>query len=289
MSPTEQFVDIGIKLHVREWAGAKQPFVLLHGLSSNSLTWNGVAARLAEAGHQVVAVDQRGHGLSDKPDIGYDFASITGDLSRLLVEMELERPILVGQSWGGNVLLEFGARYPDFACGLGFVDGGFLDMQSRPDATWEKISVELKPPNLNGMPRAELKQRMMAGHPDWVEAGVEATLGNFETLPDGTVRPWLSLDRHMEILRAMWDQRPPSLYPNVSAPTLICVAASSKTADWTSVKAKQVAVARAGLPWSAVHWFDETDHDIHVHRPDELAELFLETLENGIWHNGCKS
>ncbi len=86
----------------------------------------------------------------------------------------------------------------------------------------------------------------------------------------------------------MWDQRPPALYPIVDAPTLICVAASSNTPDWTSTKAKQVAVARAGLPWSAVHWFDETDHDIHVHRPDALAQLFLDTLAEGIWHKACK-
>ena len=112
MTPTEQFIDIGIKLHIREWAGSKRPFVLLHGLSSNSLTWHDVAPRLAEAGHRVVAVNQRGHGLSDKPDTGYDFASITEDLARLLDEMKLAQPILVGQSWGGNVLLEFGGQIP---------------------------------------------------------------------------------------------------------------------------------------------------------------------------------
>ncbi len=53
------------------------PFLLVHGLASNARTWDGVAARLAAEGHPVVAIDQRGHGLSDKPDDGYDYATVT--------------------------------------------------------------------------------------------------------------------------------------------------------------------------------------------------------------------
>ncbi len=286
MTPQDRFVDIGFNLHLREWPGPKTPFVLLHGLSSNSRTWDAVGDALAQTGHRVIAVDQRGHGLSDKPDSGYGFAHVTADLARLLAALALERPILVGQSWGGNVVLEFGARYPAAACGLVFVDGGFLDLHSRPDASWEKISVELKPPPLAGMPRTELAARIRDFHPDWAEFGIEATLANFETLPDGTIRPWLSLDRHLAILRAMWEQRPAALYPQVAAPTLICVAEARQDPHWTALKAKQVAVAQAGLPQAAVHWFENTDHDIHVHRPGALVQLLLDTLQNGFWA-GC--
>lgn len=79
-----RWVDIGFKMHVREWAGEKRPFVLVHGLASNSLTWNQVGHLLAAAGHRVLAIDQRGHGLSDKPEEGYDFETVTADLARLL-------------------------------------------------------------------------------------------------------------------------------------------------------------------------------------------------------------
>lgn len=153
MKLRDHFIEAGIRLHVREWDGDPPPFVLLHGLASNCRTWDMLAGRLAAARHHVVAVDQRGHGLSDKPDDGYEFAAICADLSRLLHVMGLKRPILVGQSWGGNLVLEFGARYPGLASGLGLVDGGFIDLQARPDATWERLSVELRPPNLLGTPR----------------------------------------------------------------------------------------------------------------------------------------
>ena len=227
--------------------------------------------------YRVIAVDQRGHGLSDKPDDGYDFATVTADLARLLQVMELEGPILVGQSWGGNVLLEFGVRYPGLASGLGFIDGGFLDLQSRPGATWAAVSLDLKPPNLLGTPRETMKRKLKEGHPDWSDTGLEATLANFETLPDGTVRPWLTLDRHMAILRAMWEQRPADLYPKVAEPVLVCVAQDDNNPDWMAVKSKQIGSLQARLRHCTVRWFEHTDHDIHVHRPDELATLLLET------------
>lgn len=277
------FVDIGIKLHLREWAGHKKAFVLLHGLASNSQTWSVLAGHLATAGHRVITVDQRGHGLSDKPDDGYGFTTITGDLAQLLQTLQLERPVLVGQSWGGNVLLEFGARYPGAACGLGFIDGGFLDLQSRPGATWESVAAELKPPNLLGRPRVEMEARLKAAHPDWDRTAIQATLANFETLPDGTIRPWLTLPRHLAILRAMWEQRPQHLYAHITEPVLICAARDSKNPDWTKAKSRQVAAAQSSLARSMVHWLDDTDHDIHVHRPNKLAEILLDTVNNGIW------
>ena len=79
-------VDDGVSLHVRQWPeGDQTPFLLVHGLASNCCTWEGVATRLHELGHPVAAVDQRGHGQSDKPDTGYEFPTLCRDLVRVLV------------------------------------------------------------------------------------------------------------------------------------------------------------------------------------------------------------
>ncbi|MCB0116714.1 MAG: alpha/beta hydrolase [Caldilineaceae bacterium] len=283
--PIEKRMDVraDLALNVRHWPGDGVAFVLLHGLASNARTWDGVAHALTQAGHAVYAVDQRGHGLSDKPADGYDFATVTEDLSLLLDALQLDSPIVAGQSWGGNVVLAFGAHYPKRARGLGFVDGGFLDLQSRPENTWERVSVDLRPPNLVGAPAADLRQRLRTYHPDWTDAGVEATLNNFEILPDGTIRPRLTLERHMQILRALWEQRPGDLYGKVSAPVVICPATSSAAAEWTERKRTQVAAAEAALARVRVHWFEETDHDIHVQKPDALAGVMVEELLQGIW------
>jgi pimeloyl-ACP methyl ester carboxylesterase len=56
-------------------------------------------------GHTVVAVDQRGHGRSSKPDDGFDMATVAHDLELLVGELGLDRPIVAGQSWGANVVV----------------------------------------------------------------------------------------------------------------------------------------------------------------------------------------
>ena len=285
--PIENCVAIrdNLALNVRHWPGDGPPFVLLHGLASNARTWDGVAQTLAQAGHAVYAVDQRGHGRSDKPDTGYDFVTVTEDLALLLDALALETPIVAGQSWGGNVVLAFGAAYPNRTRGLCFVDGGFLDLQERPENTWERVSVDLRPPNLLGTPAEGMRQRMRAYHPDWTDAGIEATLNNFEILADGTIRPRLTLDRHMQILRALWEQRPRALYGKVTAPVVICPATSRNSPEWSERKRVQVAAAAESLARVTVHWFEETDHDIHVQKPGALAGVMLGELTQGIWCN----
>jgi pimeloyl-ACP methyl ester carboxylesterase len=284
VEPTTQFLTLttGLRLHLRHWRGTKTPFVLLHGLASNSRLWEKVGGQLAAAGHQVVAVDQRGHGLSDKPITGYDFATVTADLAALLEQLALVQPVIVGQSWGGNVVLEFGARYPGRARGLAFVDGGFLDLQMRPGSDWATTAERLRPPNLIGTPLAQIRTRIQQANPDWHAEGVEAVLANFDVQPDGTVRPWLTLENHLQILRALWEQRPSVLYPQVQEPVLICVALDDNP-EWTALKQQQVAAAEDGLARHTTHWFTDTHHDIHVHRPAELAAVLHEGVVNGFW------
>lgn len=274
-APLEYDVDIGIRLRVRDWPGDAPPFVLVHGLSSNARTWDQVAGYLAAAGHRVVGFDQRGHGLSDRPDQGYDSATAAADLARLTDALSLEQPVIAGQSWGGSVALHFGATYPGRAQGLMLVDGGTTDLQSLPNATWESVAELLRPPNLAGTPLQEVRARIEAAHPDWTAAGVDATMANFEVLPDGTVRPWLTLSRHMRILRSLWDQRVSELYPHVQEPVIICLADTGDSI-WTERKRQQAVKAKGALPKARVVWFSNTDHDIHVHRPLELAQLLLE-------------
>ncbi len=74
-------VQIGaVRLYVREWGDPSDPpLVLLHGLASTSHMFDLIAPALAEQFH-VIAPDQRGHGLSDKPSTGYDFETIAADL-----------------------------------------------------------------------------------------------------------------------------------------------------------------------------------------------------------------
>ena len=270
------------QLHIRQWPGALRTVVLVHGLASNCMTWEATASALSAAGHAVVSVDQRGHGRSSKPEGGYGFDDVTGDLHALIQQLGLDRPIVAGQSWGGNVVLDFAGRHPAAVSGIVLVDGGFIDLQAKPGATWESISLQLTPPALAGIPRAAMQARMQLGHANWSAAGVQHQLANFETLADGTIRPWLTLERHMLILRALWEQRVGKIYPQVTAPVLL-LAAEEVSRERLVQKRAEVAAASALLRSCQVHWFADTDHDIHVQRPHETAALILQALASGFF------
>ena len=97
-TPKDEWVDLnGMSFHYRDWGGYGQPIVLLHGLASNCHIWDMVAPILAE-NNAVIALDQRGHGQSAKPDNGYDFAMVGNDLMALIHAKNIERSIVVGHS-----------------------------------------------------------------------------------------------------------------------------------------------------------------------------------------------
>lgn len=283
LTPLVRRVPAGdLQLSVREWPGEGQPFLLVHGLASNAKTWDGVAQHLSGAGHRVVAVDQRGHGLSDKPETGYGFADVTADLQALIDSLDLPRPILAGQSWGGNVVLHFAARYPDAASGLVLVDGGFIDLSGRPGAIWEETSERMRPPNLLGTPRDQMIERFRGYHPTWNETQIEMQMGNYETLEDGTIRPWLSLDRHMAIVRALWDEPPTALFERIQAGVLVALAGSGDD-ERRRNREETAAEAAARLKHAEVKVFEGAPHDIHVDRPAELADWILGALGRGFF------
>ncbi|MCA1691929.1 MAG: alpha/beta hydrolase, partial [Actinobacteria bacterium] len=186
-------VTVGVSLHARIWPAVPErssarPFLLVHGLSSNCRTWDFVAHRLQAEGHFVVAVDLRGHGQSDKPETGYDFATLTADLLAVIDSAGLDRPVVAGQSTGGNLAVELAHRAPDrIAAAIG-VDGGALELQFR-WPTWDECEAALAPPRFDGTPADELTAAIREAHPEWPDAAVAATLANCEVLADGTVRP----------------------------------------------------------------------------------------------------
>jgi pimeloyl-ACP methyl ester carboxylesterase len=250
------------------------PVLLVHGLSSNARLWDGVAERLAAAGHPVAAIDQRGHGRSDKPDDGYDFATLTDDLLDVLATLGWHgghTPWLAGQSWGANVVLEMAALHPDATCGLVLVDGGTMDLRNR-FADWATAEAALAPPPLTGTSAVSFERLIRSHHPDWPESGVAGSLANVEVLADGTIRPWLSRGHHMTILRHMWDQRLAARYPYVKVPVLLIPAEDGANQRWMAGKRDEVTRAGAALERSSTRWI-AGDHDLHAQYPDLVAEL----------------
>ncbi len=268
------WAEVGeLRLHYQTWgpSEATAGVVLVHGLGSTSHIWDFTAPQLAEQGLRVVALDQRGHGQSDQPDTGYDFPTVVGDLAGFVDVVGLSEPsVLVGHSWGASVVLHFAATHPDRTAAIALVDGGTSSPGER--WSWQETEERLRPPDIDGMQWNDLLQRMQNN--DAYPQSRAEVIGQsvFRVDADGRVARRFRIPNHMQIVRAMWEQRPAELLTALACPVLLMPARrSTDSAEMTAAKAFGVSRAQNLQPKVQVRWFEETVHDVPLQRPEELA------------------
>jgi len=88
-------------VHILDYGGDLPPLLVLPGITSPAVTWDFVVAEVRDLVRPVV-VDLRGRGLSD-PGSGYTAAEFAEDALAVIRDLSLERPILLGHSWGARV------------------------------------------------------------------------------------------------------------------------------------------------------------------------------------------
>jgi pimeloyl-ACP methyl ester carboxylesterase len=98
----------------------RAPIVLCHGFPELAFSWRHQIKALAEAGHWVIAPDQRGYGLTPGPETvkAYDMEHLTGDLAGLLDHLGVEKAIFVGHDWGGFVVWQMPLMHPGRVAGV---------------------------------------------------------------------------------------------------------------------------------------------------------------------------
>jgi len=125
--PAGRFVEVdGVRLHYLERGGEGPPVVLVHGNVVTAEDWalSGVLDRVAARGHRVIAFDRPGYGHSQRPRGRAWAATDQADLLlRALARLGVERPVVVGHSWGTLVALALALGHPGAARGLVLVSG----------------------------------------------------------------------------------------------------------------------------------------------------------------------
>jgi len=118
----------GLRLHVREWGPADgAPILFVHGLSQSHLCWDKQIESGLREEFRLVAFDLRGHGMSEAPlEPGHytDARLWADDLAAIIDELRLERPVLVGWSYGPFVICDYVREYGQERVGaIDFVGG----------------------------------------------------------------------------------------------------------------------------------------------------------------------
>ena len=264
----------GISIVFREQQGELPAVVLVHGLSSSRHIWDRVLPLLSPL--RVIAYDQRGHGESDKPESGYAFGDMTADLEAVLDATGIERAVLAGHSWGGNVAVEFAATRPERTLGIVLVDGGIGQLSARPGMTRDRALELLQPPDIDGMPVADLLSRIQENSPMWSDEFRDIVLASFYLNDDGTIRRRFPLRQHMQVVEALWDQQLLDLYPKVRCPAVLVPAymdSGDGVAERMAAKREGVTQALTLLADAHLEEMNDTIHDVPVQRPAELAAV----------------
>ena len=121
----------GVGIHVREWGRRDaQPILFVHGWSQNHLCWSRQYESALAEEFRLVAIDLRGHGMSDKPTRVEDYttgAKWAEDIAAVIAQRGLVRPVLTSWSFGGFVISDYLRAHGDSdIAGINYVGWGVI-------------------------------------------------------------------------------------------------------------------------------------------------------------------
>lgn len=235
--------DDAVRIHFLDWddgptaAPPRRPgaprVLLLHGLASTAWSWTPVARRLCRAA-RVVAMDLRGHGLSDAPTDGYDAEALAGDAIAVAEGAGLLAlpgdppggPLVVAGIGYGAIVAAWTVRALGGRCrGLVLVDGGWEDLAATTGATPEEwLAAIEEPPEMLASMTAWLADREAFDPATW--DADEERAARVQVVETAAGRVKLAVHPHALAgsVRAMWSYDPAAVLPTVEAPIVALVA-----------------------------------------------------------------
>ena len=211
-----QMIDLPAgRFHYISWGAERVELpsvVLLHGITSSAQSWVRVGSVLAQH-YRVYALDQRGHGKSIKPARGaYGLRQSADDALAFIEVLHLERPVLIGHSWGGatSIVLASGAfseqPVPAFSRVI-LEDPAYTFGRGNPEERAASYTKDI------GRPADELRPEITASSPGWTEADIEGKIEALQNVTrEAVVSVFSDADQTGELL---------PLLAKIAAPTLL--------------------------------------------------------------------
>jgi pimeloyl-ACP methyl ester carboxylesterase len=140
----QQLKREGITLFYEEAGKGAPPIVLVHGLAGDHTFMTPQFEHFRRT-HRVVSVDLRGHGQSEQPQQEYTIAGFADDLAWLCRELGTYKPVLIGHSLGGMIVLDLAARYPEVPAAMVALDATIVPPAGT-DAWLQPVTQGLRTP-----------------------------------------------------------------------------------------------------------------------------------------------
>ncbi|MFL6240520.1 MAG: alpha/beta fold hydrolase [Actinomycetes bacterium] len=264
--------------------------MLLHGLASQRRFWNLVVLHLS--GLPLLALDQRGHGESERPDSGYDTATVTRDVATAVDALGWHRVVLIGHSWGALTALSLAAAEPERVVAVACIDGGFGGLAK--SASRDELREMLTPPRI-ALPPDELRALLRNSMPWWSAEVERAVLPGFVVGPDGLVRSRLPFEQHMQVVDSILDSEAASVFAAVRCPAWLVSAepvaamrasVEGEPAVWADAKAAGLAAAAEGLAQPRLFRWAGAVHDVPLQWPALVAGLVRTVADESIEGGG---
>ncbi len=265
----EGFFESGGKRLFFRARGEGPPIVMVHGWSFHSRSWDAITDVL-EGSHRVLAIDLRGHGLSDDDEGPYPFSTVVDDVIAMLDHLEIPRAVFAGHSMGAAVVYEAVVRWPDRVSGIVCMDGpsarnlGTSSLSSTSTQGMLSLAERLKPGAPLGhlsrvFERAYFSRRFRKDHP----AKIKAWRAEFvKNRPPSLRAAYRSVSERTDITSGLGSVRVPALVVNGGRDVVVL---PLEARDY----ARQIPGARLEI-------LSGSGHLTPMEREDEIARLVLE-------------
>jgi pimeloyl-ACP methyl ester carboxylesterase len=250
------------RLEALDFGGEGPGILLLHGLAGTAREWEESAAWLSET-HRVVALDQRGHGRSERQPDDVSREAFVEDAIAAIDELALAPVVLIGQSLGGHTAFLVASAQPDLARGLAVAEASPAQAKpGQPDEIRRLLSA------WPAFPTREAAQEYFDGD----TPAARAWARNLNETEDELV-PAFDIDVMVEAIAAATDARWDE-WRRIQAPTLIVRGERGDLSEEEAVEMAQAlpAAELVTLPGG---------HDVHLDEPEAwraAVESFLARL-----------
>jgi pimeloyl-ACP methyl ester carboxylesterase len=290
LEPAGFIVDAdGVRIHFLDWGGPAEPagpgVVAIHGIGHTAWAWTPVARRLGgeRGSRRFVAMDLRGHGLSDAPteDGAYDLPLHAEDVVAVAEGSGLlsagGRAVVAGHGFGAIAAAEAALNLGERCAGLVLVDGGWESLEEATGLDVEEFLRGLEePPEVMRSMSAFLADRREFDPATWDRDQEQAARASVVETHAGRVVPSARPHATEATVRAMFEYEPLDVLPFIDAPVTALVAADDETRSRSRALAAASAAREANgrAPIQTIS-FGHDGHNLMRYRPNEVAAAIL--------------